>query len=160
MSSRLTILLFAMLSVPAFAQKETDTVQLKDGNSKKGQIQAEDFRMVKIAGEEIPWSKVDRVIYSDAPSELQQATDALVFLADVIQVSRGGWFETYDEHPGAGAAATPGAIAANIGFVVATEAGSAAADAAGRPGAFDDGWNAERGRQLAWLTERLDLEEL
>jgi outer membrane protein assembly factor BamD (BamD/ComL family) len=76
MSSRLTILLFAMLSVPAFAQKETDTVQLKDGNSKKGQIQAEDFRMVKIAGEEIPWSKVDRVIYSDAPSELQQATDA------------------------------------------------------------------------------------
>jgi hypothetical protein len=88
------------------------------------------------------------------------AADALVYLADVVQVSRGGWFETYVGHPGAGAAATPGAIAANIGFVVATAAGSAAADAAGRPDAFDDGWDSERSRQLAWLTERLDLDEL
>jgi hypothetical protein len=39
-------------------------------------------------------------------------------------------------------------------------AGGAAADAAGRPEAFEDGWDAERGRQLAWLTERLDLDEL
>jgi hypothetical protein len=87
------------------------------------------------------------------------AADALVYLADVVQVSRGGWFETYDGHPGAEATATPGAIAANIGFVVATAAGSAAADAAGRPEAFDDGWDAERGRQLGWLTERLELDE-
>jgi hypothetical protein len=88
------------------------------------------------------------------------AADALVYLADVVQVSRGGWFETYVGHPGAGATATPGAIAANIGFVVATAAGSAEADAAGRPDAFADGWDAERGRQLAWLTQWLDLEEL
>ncbi len=88
------------------------------------------------------------------------AADALVYLADVVQVSRGGWFETYVGHPGAGATATPGAIASNIGFVVATAAGSAAADAAGRPDAFDDGWDAERGRQLAWLTGRLELDEL
>ena len=86
--------------------------------------------------------------------------DALVYLADVVQVSRGGWFETYDGHPGAGATPTPGAIAANIGFVVAMAAGGAAADAAADPGAFDDGWDAERGRQLGWLTERLELDDL
>ncbi len=88
------------------------------------------------------------------------AADGLAYLADVIQVSRGGWFETYVGHPGAGATATPGAIAANIGFVVATAAGNAAADAVGRPDAFDDGWDAERARQLTWLTETLDLDEL
>jgi hypothetical protein len=96
----------------------------------------------------------------EAKNATGAASDALVYLADVVQVSRGGWFETYVGHPGAGAASTPGAIAANIGFVVATAAGGAAADAAGRPEAFEDGWDAERGRQLAWLTERLDLEEL
>ena len=95
-----------------------------------------------------------------AQSAAGAPADALVYLADVVQVSRGGWFETYVGHPGAEATATPGAIAANIGFVVATAAGSAAADAAGRPDAFDDGWDAERRRQLAWLTERLELDEL
>lgn len=88
------------------------------------------------------------------------AADALVFLADAVQVSRGGWFETYVDQPGSGAAATPGAIAANIGLVVASAAGTVAADAAGRPDAFGDGWDAERARQLAWLTERLELDEL
>src|SRR5262249_59809663 len=88
------------------------------------------------------------------------AANALVYLADAVQVSRGGWFETYVGHPGGGATATPGAIAANVGFVAATAAGSAAADAAGRPEAFDDGWDAEREHQLAWLTETLDLDEL
>ena len=97
---------------------------------------------------------------AEARSVTGAAADALVYLADAVQVSRGGWFETYVGHPGAEATATPGAIAANIGFVVATAAGSVAADAAGRPDAFDDGWDAERQRQLAWLTERLDLDEL
>ena len=97
---------------------------------------------------------------AEARSATGAAADALVYLADVVQVSRGGWFETYVGHPGAGASATPGAIAANIGFVVATAAGSAAADAAGRPDAFDDGWDAERELQLAWLTTRLDLDDL
>ena len=97
---------------------------------------------------------------AEARSVTGAAADALVYLADVVQVSRGGWFETYVGHPGAEATATPGAIAANIGFVVATAAGSVAADAAGRPDAFDDGWDAERQRQLAWLTERLDLDDL
>jgi hypothetical protein len=86
--------------------------------------------------------------------------DALVYLADVVQVSRGGWFETYVEHPGAGATPTPGAVAANIGFVVAMAAGGVAADAAGDASAFDDGWDAERGRQLEWLIERLELDDL
>lgn len=103
---------------------------------------------------------LQRVATAEAQSATGAAADALVYLADVVQVSRGGWFETYVGHPGAGATATPGAIAANIGFVVATAAGSAAADAAGRPEAFADGWDAERGRQLAWLTQRLELEEL
>ena len=88
------------------------------------------------------------------------AADVLVYLADAVQVSRGGWFETYVGHPGAEATATPGAIAANIRFVVRSAAGRVAVDAAGRPDAFDDGWDAERRRQLAWLTERLDLDEL
>jgi hypothetical protein len=96
----------------------------------------------------------------EAWSATGAAADALVFLADAVQVSRGGWFETYVDHPGSGAAVTPGAIAANIGFVVATAAGTVAAEAAGRPDAFDDGWDAERARQLAWLTERLELDEL
>jgi hypothetical protein len=103
-------------------------------------------------------------LQANAAAEAQSATgaaaDALVYLADVVQVSRGGWFETYVGHPGTKGTATPGAIAANIGFVVATAAGSAAADAAGRPDAFDDGWQAERGRQLAWLTDTLDLDDL
>jgi hypothetical protein len=97
---------------------------------------------------------------AEAQSATGAAADALVYLADAVQVSRGGWFEVYVGHPGAGGRATPGAIAANIGFVVATAAGAAAADAAGRPDAFADGWDAERGRQLAWLTEKLDLDEL
>ena len=97
---------------------------------------------------------------AEARSVSGAAADALVYLADVVQVSRGGWFETYVGHPAAGATATPGAIAANIGFVVATAAGSAAAEAAGRPEAFDQGWDAERGHQRAWLTETLGLDEL
>ncbi len=105
-------------------------------------------------------ASLQTIAAAEAQSATGAAADALVYLADVIQVSRGGWFETYVGHPGAGATATPGAIAANIGFVVATAAGSAAADTAGRPDAFDDGWGAERARQLAWLTERLDLDDL
>jgi hypothetical protein len=97
---------------------------------------------------------------AEAQSASGAAAEALVYLADVVQVSRGGWFETYVGHPGAGATPAPGAIAANIGFVVPTAAGSVAADAAGRPDAFDNGWDAERGCQLAWLTEKLDLDEL
>ena len=45
-----------------------------------------------------------------------------------------------------------------VALVVATAAGCAAA--VGRPGAFDQGWEAERARQLAWLSETLDLDEL
>lgn len=84
--------------------------------------------------------------------------DVLTYLADTIQVSRGGWFESYDDHPGAEVTPTPGAIAANIGFVSAMAAGEAAAAAADDAGVFDDGYEGERERQLAWLTERLELE--
>jgi hypothetical protein len=84
----------------------------------------------------------------------------LIFLADTVEVSRGGWFEAYDGHPGVGTAPSPWAIAANIGFVSAVAAGGVAVDEAGAPDVFDDGYERERGRQLAWLTERLDLEPL
>jgi hypothetical protein len=86
--------------------------------------------------------------------------DALTYVADTVQVSRGGWFETYEDHPAADVTPTPGAIAANIGFVSAVAAGGAAAAAAGDPEAFDGGYEAERARQLAWLTEHLELEAL
>ena len=86
------------------------------------------------------------------------AADALTYLADTIQVSREGWFESYDEHPAADVIPTPGAIAANIGFVAAVAAGDAAVAAADDSAAFDGGYEAERERQLAWLTERLELE--
>jgi hypothetical protein len=40
---------------------------------------------------------------AEAQSATGAAADALVYLADVVQVSRGGWFETYVGYPGAGA---------------------------------------------------------
>ncbi|MFO0985191.1 MAG: hypothetical protein U1E76_26260 [Planctomycetota bacterium] len=76
MTARLVTLFIAALAVPAFAQKETDLVKLKTGEQKRGVIQAEDFRNVKVANEEIPWSKVESVTYADQPAELGKAESA------------------------------------------------------------------------------------
>jgi hypothetical protein len=46
---------------------------------------------------------------------------------------------------------SPGAVAANAGFVVAHAAGRAAVAAAGSEDAYDGGVAAERARQLVWF---------
>ena len=97
---------------------------------------------------------------AEARSATGAAADALVYLADAIQVSRGGWFETYVGHPGAEPRRRRARSPPTSASSSRSPPASAAADAAGRPDAFDDGWDAERERQLAWLTERLDLDDL
>jgi len=52
---------------------------------------------------------------------------------------------------------TPGAIAANLAFVVAHAAGREAVAAASSEAAYDAGFRAEREWQLGWLSERLGL---
>ena len=85
------------------------------------------------------------------------AADAVAFVADAVELARGGRPEHYGAHPGASVAPTPAAIAANLGFVAAYAAGCAASDAAGDPAVYDLGFEAERNRQCAWLAERLRL---
>ena len=92
---------------------------------------------------------------ADAP-----ALDGLRFVADAVELARGGRPDHYGAHPGAGARPTPGAIAANLGFGVAHAAGCAAAHAADDPSAYQAGFDAERERQRAWLWERLRLDGL
>ena len=84
-------------------------------------------------------------------------SNAVAFVADAVELARGGRPEHYGAHPGASVAPTPGAIAANLGFVAAHAAGCAAADAADDPAAYDPGYEAERSRQRAWLAEKLRL---
>ena len=52
---------------------------------------------------------------------------------------------------------TPGAIAANLGFVVAHAAGREAVAATGSEAAYGGGLAAERQWQLGWLVERLGI---
>jgi len=81
------------------------------------------------------------------------------FAADAVSLAQGRRPETWDtsEHPGLHEPAqTPGAIAANLAFVVAHTAGREAVDA-GAEADYARGFEAEREWQLAWLTERLGL---
>ena len=81
------------------------------------------------------------------------------FAADAVSLVQGRRPEMWGEavHPGFHKPEqTPGAIAANLAFVVAHTAGREAA-LAGTQADYDRGVEAERERQLAWLTERLDL---
>jgi hypothetical protein len=50
----------------------------------------------------------------------------LVYLADCITLAAGGRPEGFDDHPGRDLPTTPGAIAANVGFVAAAGVGSIA----------------------------------
>ncbi|MDQ3891066.1 MAG: hypothetical protein M3312_11040 [Actinomycetota bacterium] len=87
------------------------------------------------------------------------AAVALAYLADAVALARGGRPGHYRRHPAAGTAPSPGAIAANLGFVAAHVAGSSVADASCASGNYDAGFERERERQRGWLSERLPLGE-
>jgi len=87
------------------------------------------------------------------------AASALAYVADAVALARGGRPEHYGVHPGASAPASPGAVAANLGFVAAHVAASALADATSDPARYQAGFDRERERQRAWLTERAVLRD-
>lgn len=81
------------------------------------------------------------------------------FAADAVSLAQGRRPESWDAdvHPGLHEPEqTPGAIAANLAFVVAHTAGREAV-AAGTEADYGRGFEAEREWQLAWFTERLGL---
>jgi hypothetical protein len=81
--------------------------------------------------------------------------DVLAFAADAFALSRGARPEQWNDPPVTGAGApSAGAIAANLGFVVAHVAGRAAEEN-GRD--YAAGFDEERARQRRWLAERLAL---
>ncbi len=83
------------------------------------------------------------------------------FAADAVSLARGERPESWTSASTALKApvATPGALAANLGFVVAHAAGrEAVARAGGSESAYDAGFAAERALQLEWLVERLELD--
>jgi hypothetical protein len=84
--------------------------------------------------------------------------EALAYVADAVALAHGERPERYGLHPATTAMPTAGAIAANLGFVVAHALGCAHADAVGDPAAYEAGVQAERARQRAWLSERLGLD--
>ena len=83
------------------------------------------------------------------------AADALAYLADAVELAAGGRPDRYGAHPAADVPASPAAIAANLGFVVAHVGASAVAAALGEPEAYDGGFDGERDRQRVWLVDRL-----
>jgi len=89
-----------------------------------------------------------------------EAAELAGFAADAVSLAQGRRPEMWDParpvtlvEP----VQTPGATAANLAFVVAHAAGRGALAAAGSDTAYDDGFAAERKRQLAWLSERLGI---
>jgi len=80
------------------------------------------------------------------------------FAADAVALAEGKRPEMWDaEAPRTGTPPTRGAIAANVGFVVAHAAGRGAVAETGREEAYADGFAAERARQLAWLRDRCGI---
>lgn len=82
------------------------------------------------------------------------------FTADAVSLAQGRRPEMWDPDEPAILSEpiqTPGAIAANLGFVVAHMAGREAVAAAGSEAAYGGGLAAERQGQLGWLTERLGI---
>ncbi len=92
-----------------------------------------------------------------APEVDETVAEALLYLADSIELARGGRPDRYDTHPAALTAPTPSAISANLGFAAAHAAGCAAAHAHNDPALYDAGYQHERDRQQSWLTTRLAL---
>lgn len=115
--------------------------------------------------------EAERLVTAAELAEMQTAAVAAVersdgaaaelsgFAADAVSLARGQRPEMWDPdvHPGLHEPEqTPGAIAANLAFVVAHAAGREAV-AAGADADYDNAFEAEREWQLAWLTERLGL---
>ena len=73
--------------------------------------------------------------------------DSVALLADIIELGRGGRPDAYGLAPES-PPASPGAIAANLGFVVAHTIATSASD-------YDAAFAAERDVQSAWLDARL-----
>ena len=82
----------------------------------------------------------------------------LAFLGDCVLLASGRRPEGEPERPGGEQQASPAAIAANLGYVAAAAVGVIAMGAGGQAEAFGSSFARERGRQHAWLTERLQLE--
>ena len=88
------------------------------------------------------------------------AAELTGFAADAVSLAQGRRPEMWDpERPATlrEPVQTPGAIAANLAFVVAHAAGREAVAAGGSEAAYDAGFEAERTWQLGWLSERLGL---
>ncbi|MEP6976723.1 MAG: hypothetical protein ABI948_01575 [Thermoleophilia bacterium] len=82
---------------------------------------------------------------------------ATAFAADAVALVEGRRPEMWEEVPGL-PPQSPSATAANLGFVVAHAAGSAAAERSGDPAAYQAAVDDERAWQLDWLTGRLGLD--
>lgn len=88
------------------------------------------------------------------------AAELTGFAADAVSLAQGLRPEMWDpERPVTlrEPVQTPGAIAANLAFVVAHAAGRESVAAAGSEAAYEDGFAAERKWQLDWLAERLGI---
>jgi len=82
-------------------------------------------------------------------------SDVLAYAADTFALSRGARPDQWTDQGGSAIGSpSAGAIAANLGFVVAHVAGRAATDG-GRE--YAEGFDEERERQRAWLAEQLGL---
>ena len=79
------------------------------------------------------------------------------FAADAVALVSGRRPEMWEDIPGL-PPQSPSATAANLGFVAAHAAGSAALERSGDPAAYQSAFDAEREWQLDWLTDRLGLD--
>ncbi len=88
------------------------------------------------------------------------AAELTGFAADAVSLAQGRRPEMWEaDRPAtlSESAQTPGAIAANLAYVVAHAAGREATAASGSEEAYDAGFAAERAWQLIWLAERLEI---
>ncbi len=112
-------------------------------------------------GRLVDLTEVEACAAEAAASREDFAAVALGYAADAVVLSRGERPEHYGVHPAVSdVSPTPGAIAANLGFVAAHAIGRAYVDAAGDPAAYEAGFSAERDRQSAWFQKRLLLDAL
>jgi hypothetical protein len=87
-----------------------------------------------------------------AALEVRPDDEVLAFAADAFALARGRRPDEWGAPPLEEGAPTAGAIAANLGFVVAHVAGRAVQLAGGE---YADGFASERARQRVWLADRV-----
>ena len=104
---------------------------------------------------------VQRAAVTLARAETRYA-DVLVLLADVVALARGLRPDQHESTPDLADPdlPTPGAIAANIGFVTAHAAGRCAVAASDDEASYEVGFAEERKRQSEWFHTQLGLAEL